>query len=187
MAEAARRARDEWLALRCQLGEPEAFAELVREMERPLLYYAAKLLKDENKAFDVLQEVWLKVFRQIRRLRNPRSLRSWLYRIAHSLVVDHIRKDVSREDVEHTRAEGCAEAEEEPSFRVEDAAAIHHALDQIAERHREVLMLHFLEDLSVAETASILGCPEGTVKSRIHYAKKALKQALKRGGYESES
>ena len=186
MAEAARRARDEWLALRCQLGEPQAFAELVHEMERPLLYYATKLLKDENKAFDVLQEVWLKVFRQIRRLNNPRSLRAWLYRIAHSLIVDHIRKDVSREDVEQARALHCAEAEPEPSFRDEDAATIHHALDQIDARHREVLVLHFLEDLSVAETAVILGCPEGTVKSRLYHGKKALKVALTRGGYGNE-
>jgi RNA polymerase sigma-70 factor (ECF subfamily) len=106
MTEAARRARDEWLALRCQLGEPEAFAELVREMERPLLYYAAKLLKDENKAFDVLQEVWLTVFRQVRRLRDPRTLRTWLYRIAHGRIVDRIRQDMAREKTEKGRRRG---------------------------------------------------------------------------------
>lgn len=187
MAETARRARDEWLALRCQLGEPQAFAELVREMERPLLYYATKLLKDEDRAFDVLQEVWLKVLRQIRRLRDPRSLRTWLYRIAHSLVVDRIRKDVSRENIEQERAVSCPEAEPEPSFRDEDAAAIHRALDQLEARQREVLVLHFLEDLSVAEVAAIVGCPEGTVKSRIYHAKRALKDALMRGGYGTET
>lgn len=187
MADAARRARDEWLVLRCQLGEPQAFTELVREMERPLLYYALKLLKDEDKAYDVLQEIWLKVLRQIRRLRDPHSLRTWLYRIAHSLIVDRIRKDVSRENIEQDRAESRAEAEAEPSFRDEDAAAIHRALDQIDARHREVLVLHFLEELSVAEVAVIVGCPEGTVKSRLFHAKKALKDALMRGGYGIET
>ncbi len=187
MTEAVRRAREEWLVLRCQLGEPEAFAELVREMERPLLYYATKLLKDENKAFDVLQEVWLTVFRQVRRLREPRTLRTWLYRIAHGRIVDHIRQDLSRGKIEKARADALMEAEEGPSFRDEDAAAIHQALDTIDARHREVLVLHFLEELSVAEVASIVGCPEGTVKSRIHHAKKALKDALVRGGYGTES
>jgi RNA polymerase sigma-70 factor (ECF subfamily) len=186
MEERARRVRDEWIALRCQLGETEAFAELVREMERPLLYYVTKLLNDEDKAFDVLQEVWLKVLRQIRRLREPRSLRTWLYRLAHSLVVDHIRKDVSRENVGQARAESCAEVEGAPAFCNEDAAAIHRALDQIDARHREVLVLHFLEDLSVAEVAAIVGCPQGTVKSRIYHAKKTLKDALVRGGYGTE-
>jgi RNA polymerase sigma-70 factor, ECF subfamily len=68
MSAESRQVRDEWLALRCQHGEPEAFRELVAEMERPLLYFARKLVNDEGKAFDVLQEVWLKVFRTIRRL-----------------------------------------------------------------------------------------------------------------------
>ena len=65
----------------------------------------------------------------------------------------------------------------------EDAAAVHRALDQIDLRLREVLVLHFLEDFSVAEIAAVVGCPEGTVKSRIHHAKRALKEILLRGGY----
>jgi len=69
------------------------------------------------------------------------------------------------------------------SFDRQDAAAIHQALDQPGLRHREVLVLHFMEDFSVAETAAIVGCPEGTVKSRIYHAKKALKEILERGGY----
>ena len=62
--------------------------------------------------------------------------------------------------------------------RDEDAAAIDQAFDALDARQREVLVLHFLEDLSLAEVAAIVGCPEGTVKSRIYHAKKALKDAL---------
>jgi hypothetical protein len=88
MQSAPRLARDEWLALGCQRGRPEAFAELIREMERPLLYYVTKLLRDDERALDVLQEIWLRAFRSIHRLENPRRLRPWLYRIAHGLAVD---------------------------------------------------------------------------------------------------
>src|SRR5262245_29539204 len=130
MQSAARLARDEWLALGCQRGRPEAFAELVREMERPLLYYAAKLLRDDERALDVLQEVWLRAFRSIRRLQDPRRLRPWPYRIAHGLVVDHIRHDASRAQVEQARAVARDAAAEEP-FAAEDAAAIHRALDAL--------------------------------------------------------
>ena len=63
-------------------------------------------------------------------------------------------------------------------MREEDAAAIHEALSQIGLKHREVLVLHFLEDLSIAEIATVVGCSEGTVKSRIHYAKRQMKQIL---------
>src|SRR5437588_861033 len=104
MESAARLARDEWLALRCQLGRPEAFEDLVREMERPLLYYLTKLLRDEGRALDVLQDVRLQAFRSIRRLKDLRRLRPWLYRIAHGLVVDRIRHEVSRARAEQARA-----------------------------------------------------------------------------------
>src|SRR4051794_10682457 len=55
------------------------------------------------------------------------------------------------------------------------------ALDQLELKHREVLVLHFLEDFSIAEIAQVIGCPEGTVKSRIHHAKRAMKEILMRG------
>jgi RNA polymerase sigma-70 factor, ECF subfamily len=175
----ARRTHDEWLALRCRLGEPGAFAELVRAMERPLLYYAAKLLVDEDAAFDVLQEVWLTAFRAIRRLEDPRTVRPWLYRITHDRAIDRIRHDRSRGRAERVRAESTPEElGEEPSFGTEDVRAVHLALDRIDLRHREVLVLHFLDDLSIADIAAVIDEPAGTVKSRIYYAKRALKEAL---------
>lgn len=72
---------------------------------------------------------------------------------------------------------------EEPSFADEDADAIHKALGEIGMKHREVLVLHFLEDLSMADIGAIVGCSEGTVRSRIFYAKKVMKVILERGGY----
>ena len=67
---------------------------------------------------------------------------------------------------------------EEPSFGEEDATAIRDALNRLGVKHREVLVLHFLQDLSISEIAGVVGCSEGTVKSRIHYAKRQLKQIL---------
>jgi hypothetical protein len=66
-----------WLALRCQTGDPEAFADLIAVMERPLLYYATSLTGNQDAALDVLQDVWLGVVRGIRRLKDPSSLTPW--------------------------------------------------------------------------------------------------------------
>ncbi|MGO9776599.1 MAG: RNA polymerase sigma factor [Terracidiphilus sp.] len=170
----------EWMALRCQAGDAGAFEDLIAVMERPLLYYATSLTGNPESALDVLQEVWIKVFGGIRRLKDPGSLRSWLYSITHGIAVDRIRKNYSREQAEKLQFEDFQEAEE-PSFAAEDAAAIHQALGEIGLKHREVLVLHFLEDLSVAEIAAVVGCSEGTVKSRIHYAKRAMKEILSGG------
>jgi len=179
-------AQYEWMALRCQAGEAGAFEDLIAVMERPLLYYAASLTGNSDSALDVLQDVWIKVFRGIHKLKNPGSLRSWLYSITHGIAVDRIRKNYYREQAEKIQLEEFVEAEE-PSFAEEDAAAVHAALGQIGLLHREALVLHFLEDLSLAEIAEVVGCSEGTVKSRIHYAKQAMKKILGGGGYGTEN
>jgi RNA polymerase sigma-70 factor (ECF subfamily) len=152
----------EWLALRCQAGDAGAFEDLIAVMERPLLYYATSLTGNPDSALDVLQEVWIRAFRGIRKLKDPGSLRSWLYSIAHGIAVDRIRKNYAREQAEKVQFEDFQEAEE-PTFAYEDAAAIHQALGEIGLKHREVLVLHFLEDLSMAEIATVVGCSEGTV------------------------
>jgi RNA polymerase sigma-70 factor (ECF subfamily) len=174
--------RYEWIALRCQSGDPGAFEDLIAIFERPLLYYASSLTGNADSGLDVLQEVWIKVFRSIHKLKDPGSLRSWLYAITHGIAVDRVRRSVSRERTEEAHLEDFQEAEE-PSFAAEDAAALHQALNEIGLKHREVLVLHFLEDLSLAEIAQVVGCSEGTVKSRIYYAKQALKQVLTGGKY----
>ena len=172
----------EWIALRCQSGEADAFEDLVAAMERPLLYYATSLTGNPDSGLDVLQEVWIKAFRGIGKLKDPGALRSWLYSITHGIAVDRIRRNTSRERAETVELEDFQEADE-PSFAEEDAEAIHQALSEIGLKHREVLVLHFLEDLSIAEIAKVVGCSEGTVKSRMHYAKRAMKEILSGGDY----
>lgn len=176
------RTQDEWIALRCQSGDETAFGDLITLMERPLLYYAIKLTGNNEMALDVLQEVWIKAFRGIRKLKDPGSLRPWLYRITHGLAVDRIRRDISAERAEEGHVSGLHESSD-ISFNTDDAAAIHQALNELGPKHREVLVLFFLEDFSVAEIAMVAGCSEGTVKSRIHYAKKTMKEILSGGGY----
>jgi RNA polymerase sigma-70 factor, ECF subfamily len=176
------RVQYEWLALRCQAGEASAFDDLVAVMQRPLLYYAMTLTGSEDSALDVLQEMWFRAFRGIHKLNDPGALRAWLYSMVHGIAVDRIRRNAVREKAESAFLEDFEEAEE-PSFAGDDAEAIHTALAQLGMRHREVLVLHFLNDLSIAEIAAVVGCSEGTVKSRIHYAKRAMKEILKGASY----
>jgi len=176
------RTQDEWIALRCQASEPKAFADLVAMMERPLLYYATKLIGNGEAALDVLQDVWIQAFRGIRRLKDAGSLRPWLYRITHGIAVDRIRKEISAERAEEAHVAGFQESAE-VCFTEDDAAAIHQALNELRPKHREVLVLYFLEDFSLAEIAGVVGCSEGTVKSRLHFAKRAMKGILSGGGY----
>jgi RNA polymerase sigma-70 factor, ECF subfamily len=109
MARTPRQIEVERLALRCRLGEPAAFAELVKTMERPLLYFARSIVHNDEAALDVLQAVWLTAFRELRRLDEPAALRSWLYRVTRGHAVDHVRRDVARASAERSLADEVGE------------------------------------------------------------------------------
>jgi len=150
---------------------------LVSQWEGRLLYYIRRLVEDEGIAWDVLQETWVKVIRGIRRLRDPRSLPLWLYRIARATAMTHWRARY-RQREEHLDESCASETSGERAFAAEEAEAIHWALSRLSMDQREALTLHFLEDFSVEEVAGIVGVPPGTVKSRIHYGKRSLRRIL---------
>ncbi|HLJ85653.1 MAG TPA: sigma-70 family RNA polymerase sigma factor [Candidatus Angelobacter sp.] len=176
------RIRDEWLALRCQANEPGAYEDLVATLEKPLLYYAIRLTGNRETALDVLQEAWIRALRGIPKLQDAGSIRPWLYSVVHGIAVDDFRRKKAREKVEEVCPE-LPETSEPETFDAADASDIHVALDQLEPRHKEVLTLYFLEEFTVAEIAKVVGCPEGTVKSRLHHAKKTMRTILTGGKY----
>jgi len=171
----------ELLVLRTKRGDPSAVEEIVRRWERQLFYYVRGLVGREQDAWDVLQETWLRVMRDIGSLRDPGALSAWLYTIARNRALSHMRRSI-REELHADCEEELAQVPENGDFSFEDAEAIHSALGKLALPHREVLTLYFMEDLSIDEIASVLQCPTGTIKSRLHFAKRALKTILQQEG-----
>ncbi len=167
------------LVLRCQTGDELAFATIVKQFHPRLSYFVRKMLTDPHQVDDVLQNVWLDVFRRIRALRNPAAFSTWAYRIARDHVYRLHRKP-RLQTAELNDGDAAMAADEVDSFRPEDARRIHESLDRLSPEHREVLVLRFLDELNYEEIAEITDCEIGTVKSRIHYAKRALKQILER-------
>ena len=168
----------ELLVTRCQRGDDGAFAGIVRLWERPLFYYLRRLAPSEADTWDLLQETWLKTFRAISSIRDPRAFPAFLYRIAHNAAVARLR----------IRTDESMPSDAEPSCAADytfvafdDAEQVHHALDQLPLPQREALTLYFLEDLTIDEIADVLGVAVGTVKSRLHYAKQAIRKILTTG------
>lgn len=180
--DAARRVRDEWLALRCQTLEPGAFESLFADMEQPLFYYLFQLVRDQDQALELLQETWIRALKTFNKLKQPSSVRAWLYTLAHGIAVDHIRRSQVRQRAEEQYVDGL-DTNVSPDLSPFTATAIHDALARLSPTHREALVLHFLEEFSISEISTIIGCPPGTVKSRIHHAKAEIKQILSKGGY----
>jgi RNA polymerase sigma-70 factor (ECF subfamily) len=164
------------LVVRCQAGDRAAFEELV-ELYQPRLRYFLASMAGEHAADDLLQEVWFDVFRGVARLADPGAFAAWLYRIARHRALGELRK--RRQPL--SSLEGIdlpAEEPEEDDFSAEDAQRVHAALIQLPLEHREVLLLRFFEAMTYEDIAAVTGCQLGTVRSRIHYAKRALRRVM---------
>jgi RNA polymerase sigma-70 factor (ECF subfamily) len=119
----------------------------------------------------------VRVLSGIGSLGDPGSLTPWLYRVARNTALSHARsREPVHEPLEDHPEGPAGDPAEGPDF--EDAEQVHRGLLALSLPHREVLTLFFLEDLSVEEVAAVLGVPPGTVKSRLHYAKRALRRAI---------
>jgi RNA polymerase sigma-70 factor (ECF subfamily) len=167
------------LVLRCQTGDPIAFEELVLLYQPRLRYFLRALLRGESDVDDRLQEIWLDVYRGLARLTEPAAFSSWLYRIARNRAFRALRR--RREPPRSLDGIDLPINEDgDASWSAEDAEYMHIALDSLAPEHREVLLLRFIEEMSYEDIARVTGCPVGTVRSRLHYAKRALRGELER-------
>ena len=163
------------LVLRAQKGDAAAFGELIERYDRRLLYFVRRLLPDADLALDILQDVWLTLYRRLSGLRSPEAFRVWLYQIAHGRVVDMLRRQRRQEQAQEVLRNGFHEPVAGPEEAIERAELVHHALQLLTPEHREVLLLRFLEDMCLEDVAKTVGCSLGTVKSRVHYARHALR------------
>ena len=177
MAQTADQLYEQVLVLRCQTGDDGAFAELVGRYDQRLTYYVRRLAGPRRDPEDILQDVWLTVYRKLPQLRDPRALAVWLYRIARTTTLAALR--VGRNWAELPQESVAPDKNGvEPVLSAEDAARIQAALDRLRPEHREVLALRFIEDMSYEQIAAVVGCPLGTVRSRLHHAKEALQREL---------
>jgi len=168
----------ELLVLRCRQGRKGALEELVRNWEKRLFYYIHRLVDDEQDVWQILQETWVKVLGGIGKLREPRRLPAWLYSIARNTAISHLRRRYNREILLGQNEDICDVEDDKVDLSLEDAEQIHYGLGRLSLHHREVMTLFFLQDLRVEEIAEVLAIPSGTVRSRLYYAKRALKNIL---------
>lgn len=169
---------EQLLLLRCQIGDKDAFAELIERYERPLRYFINRLLDNSELTEDIFQDTWLTVIRRIHGLREIDSFPAWLYRIARNKVYQQLRKKRNVSGLDENIA--VQDNTEDDDFSGEDAAKVHRGLKELPPEYREVLMLRFLEQMSYEQIAQVMNCKLGTVRSRIYYAKIALKKELEK-------
>lgn len=172
------------LVVRCQLGEREAFTELVHVWHAPLWRYVRGMVGSPHVADDLVQETWVAVVRGLPRLRQPERFAPWLFTIGRRTVVDHLRHAYAAQEVAAVEADPAA-GDDDSLGGVLDGMEIEAGLSGLPPLEREVLILFHLQDLPLDACAEVLGVPPGTVKSRLHRARRMLRNTLAERGYEA--
>jgi RNA polymerase sigma-70 factor (ECF subfamily) len=186
------------LVKRCQAGDTEAFDQLVSRYRTRVFGMIYNMVHNEQDAWDLSQDSFLKAWKSIARFRGQSSFYTWIYRIVTNVTIDWLRKKQVKgggaefnDELQVREVDPAArtvpKAEAEPHERMEQSeirARIDGAIQQLSPEHRAVILMKEMEDMQYHEIAEALGCSIGTVMSRLFYARKKL-QNLLRDVYEN--
>jgi RNA polymerase sigma-70 factor (ECF subfamily) len=181
MAGEAASQRESWWVLQAQSGNREALNELFRSVQDPLFRYIVSLVRDQNLAEDILQEVFIRIYRKLRWLREPEAFRAWTYQIASREAFRYLNRE--RRWSDQVRDEATLEAvpsiEHEREFPSELIQTLPQLVENLSPASRAVVVLFYLHEMSLVETAAVLEIPVGTVKSRLAYGLESLRRSLR--------
>lgn len=176
---------------RAKEGDRDAFRGLYELYHQRLFGTALTVLKNREDALDIVQEAFVKAYRNLPRFEGTSGFYTWIYRITMNAAIDHLRKKNRAPSAEFEEGRGDHEgaiAEPGPSLGVnafegahrrELREAIKRALDQLPEHHRMAVILRDLEGYSYEEIAETLEIPRGTVMSRLFHARRSMQVALR--------
>ncbi len=180
---------DEELASLVQQGETEAFAEIVLRYEDKLRRYARRFLSRNEDIDDLVQEVFIKVFEHIQSFDKHQRFSPWVYRIAHNSFVNELKRQSRYPSsffdpdtlMPYLASKETAESENLAAEINEETEAL---VGKLPPKYREVIILHYFEDLSYQEISDVLKIPTNTVGVRITRARIKLRELLKEKAYE---
>jgi RNA polymerase sigma-70 factor (ECF subfamily) len=180
------------LVKRCQAGDTRAFDALVTRYRGKVYAMTYHMIQNETEAWDLSQEAFIKAWRALPQFKLDSSFYTWLYRIAHNVTYDYLRKKKIQGDgefddsrTEHQVAAGAEtvpHGEPAPDVamkRAELGVRIRDAIAQLSPDHRQVVLLREVDGLAYEEIAEVIPCSLGTVMSRLFYARKKLQELLK--------
>jgi len=166
-----------------RVGEPAAWDTLFKRYQLPLYVYIFELVLDEQTSLDLVQETFINAVRHLGSLREDGKFGSWLFGIAHQKCIQQWRKRDREAAALEEIGDAPFELESDPGELLvsrEQEAEFMKCIHQLPAPQRSAILLYFVEDFSLEEIASVTGVSIGTVKSRLHYAKRELGKLLRR-------
>ena len=174
---------DHELVLQLQEGSLEALGELYDRHRQMVYRTALAIVGDPESAADLLQDVFLRLHRFAKRIDIARPLEPWLYRVTTNLAYTWVKRRYRwfnpLDDIAEWLAGSKKQSPPYISEMVEESQRVEQAVFSLPIQQRIVVVLYYINDLSLNEISDILKIPEGTVKSRLHYGRQALKKHLR--------
>ncbi|WP_019414260.1 RNA polymerase sigma factor SigW [Paenisporosarcina sp. TG20] len=170
-------------------GDQNAFAEIVELFQDKLYRVCYRMLGNKHEAEDIAQEAFVRAFVNIHTFDTNRKFSTWLYRIGTNLCIDRIRKkkpdfsldaDVTGTDglTMYSQVASTDDLPEEEVLKMEMQDRVQYEISRLPDKYRAVIVLKYLEDLPLQEISDILDMPLGTVKTRVHRGREALRKQL---------
>lgn len=174
--------RESLWVLRAQSGDKQALDALFKLLQEPLYRYVLSLVRETSLAEDILQEVFLRIYRKLRWLREPEAFRSWAYRIATREAFRQLKleRQLTERSADEERLKSIAAAPPREEFAPELIEQLPQMVEKLSPASRAVIVLYYLHEMSFDETAAVLGIPKGTVKSRLAYGLESLRRQFQR-------
>lgn len=167
------------LITKAKSGDTAAFGGLVKLYDRRVYLAAYSILRNEEESRDMVQETFIRAFRNMDRFEDGRAFYPWVHRIIRNLCYNRTQNRSYRTAaLPENEPAGTIPGPEESCLSEEASREVRAAVDRLPELHREIIILKHFEDCSYKEIAEILGIPQGTVMSRLYNARKALKELL---------
>jgi len=179
---------DDKFIIDAKKGDQRAYKKIMEKYEKPLFFHVYKMIKDQNQVEDIVQEAFMKAFKNLDSYDTSYAFSTWLYRITTNHTIDYLRKKKLKTTSIHNPVrtrEGEMEIEisgesrtDRDIIRKERKQIINHAIKNLPEKYRVVIEMRHLEELSYQEISEELDLPLGTVKAHIFRAREMLYKAL---------
>jgi RNA polymerase sigma-70 factor (ECF subfamily) len=181
---------DDGLVKDAKSGSEKAYKKLVNKYQRALHFYILKMIKDQDKVEDLVQEVFVKAFDNLQSYNTNYAFSTWLYRIATNHTIDYLRKKKlqtlsidepvkSRDGDMKMQLPDHSAATDKKIIRSQRRQMVQQAIDDLPEKYRNVIKLRHMQEKSYQEIADVLELPLGTVKAHIFRAREMLYKAMK--------
>jgi RNA polymerase sigma-70 factor (ECF subfamily) len=178
---------DEVLIARIATGDRLAMQVLFGRHQLQVYRFVLRLVRNEAMAEDLISEVFLDVWRQAGRFEGRSQVTTWLLSIARFKALSALRRRRPEAELDDEKAAAAPDPSDDPAVTLqkkEKSALLRQCLEALSVEHREMIDLVYYHEQSVEEVAAILGIPQGTVKTRMFYARKKLSEVLKSQGVD---